>query len=207
MSTDQAQRRRTPIRGGFADPGHDHAACVADALAAAERVAERRGVRLTEQRRRVLQLVWESHAPVGAYDLLDRLRDDGRKAAPPTVYRALEFLVDLGLVHRIESLNAYVGCGRPLRATDGNPDEGDVPVVHSGQFLICRRCGTAAEIHDDAILDAIGSSATAVGFEVDATTVEVVGLCPGCADTPAGSRTSHRTGARTGARQATRPAG
>src|SRR5581483_8522848 len=110
-ATRRGQARKEPT--GFAPPGHDHALCIDDALAAAERQCAARGARLTEQRRRVLELIWKSHAPVGAYTLLDRLREGGVRAQPPTVYRALEFLVENGLIHRIESLNAYVGCADP----------------------------------------------------------------------------------------------
>src|SRR5690606_10698879 len=89
---------------------HDHEQCVSDALAAAEQVCERSGARLTPVRRGVLGLVWQSHRPMGAYDLLDTLaREDDRRPAPPTVYRALDFLQEHGLVHRIASLNAFIG--------------------------------------------------------------------------------------------------
>lgn len=152
---------------GFAPPGHDHAHCVGDALAAAERQCAGKGVRLTEQRRRVLELIWKSHAPVGAYTLLDRLREEGVRAQPPTVYRALEFLVENGLIHRIESLNAYVGCAAPAER-------------HVGQFLICTGCRSAAELDDAAIGAAIAERAKEVGFAVARATVEIAGLCPNC---------------------------
>ncbi|MEI9982345.1 MAG: transcriptional repressor [Aliidongia sp.] len=101
----------------------------------AETVCTTRGVRLTELRRQVLELVWRRHEPVGAYDLLDELKVTHRRAAPPTVYRALEFLIDQGLVHRLESLNAYIGCTRPEE-------------LHAGQFLICTRCDSIGELDD-----------------------------------------------------------
>jgi Fur family zinc uptake transcriptional regulator len=154
-------------RGSFAPPGHDHDGCVNAALAAAERQCARRGVRLTEQRRRVLELLWRSHTPVGAYILLDKLREEGLRAQPPTVYRALDFLVENGLIHRIESLNAYVGCA--------SPDE-----RHVGQFLICTGCRSAAELDDPGIDTAIAARAREVGFVVSRATVEIAGLCPNC---------------------------
>lgn len=160
-------RKQTIPPRAFAAPAHNHGQCVADALAAAEAICRLQGARLTEQRRRVLQLVWESHAPVGAYPLLDRLRAEGMKAQPPTVYRALDFLAELGLVHRIESLNAYVGCTRP--------EEG-----HVGQFLICGTCRSAAELDDPAIGQAIAQGAASVGFAVRRATVEIAGTCPNC---------------------------
>ncbi len=147
---------------------HDHSRCVADALAEAEALCAKQGTRLTTLRKRVLELVWASHKPLGAYDILGVLSDeDGRRAAPPTVYRALDFLLENGLVHRIASLNAFVGCSHPEHA-------------HQGQFLICRSCNAAIELEQATISDAIISSAAGVGFAVESQTVEVVGLCAGC---------------------------
>lgn len=152
----------------FPAAGHDHQACVAGALAAAEAECRRRGARLTDVRRRVLELVWQQgHAPVGAYALLETLVGEGFCAAPPTVYRALDFLLAHGLIHRIERLNAYTGCSRP-------------GVPHAGQFLLCERCGTAVELDDPAIDAAIAAAAARLGFTVSRQTVEVDGLCPAC---------------------------
>lgn len=151
----------------FRGAGHDHHGCVAEALAAAEAVCRRRGSRLTALRRRVLELVWSGHRPVGAYDVLDRLAAEQGRVAPPTIYRALDFLRAHGLVHRIESLNAYIGCARPAER-------------HVGQFLICRGCGTTAELYDPGIEAAIARRAGAVGFAVERETVELQGLCPDC---------------------------
>src|SRR5215470_19039883 len=100
-------------RGLFRTERHDHESCVEMALDRAATLCGERGARLTELRRNVLALVWEGHEPVGAYHILDALRRRHPGAAPPTVYRALEFLGEQGLIHRIESLNAYVGCDRP----------------------------------------------------------------------------------------------
>ena len=147
---------------------HDHSRCVSHALAEAESICTRQGLRLTTLRKRVLELVWQSHKPLGAYDILGVLsEEDGRRAAPPTVYRALDFLLENGLVHRIASLNAFVGCNQPEHA-------------HQGQFLICRSCHAAIELEQAAISQAIVASAQAVGFSVEGQTVEVVGLCAGC---------------------------
>jgi Fur family transcriptional regulator, zinc uptake regulator len=146
---------------------HDHAHCVDTALATAEALCKTRGERFTPVRRRVLELVWASHKPVGAYALLDQLRADGRSAAPPTVYRALEFLLEQGLVHRVESLNAYLGCAHPEHG-------------HAAQFLICRKCGTTAELDETDIAAAIDRHAKRTGFAVERRTVEASGLCAGC---------------------------
>ena len=147
---------------------HDHAHCVSSALAEADTLCERSGVRLTALRKRVLELVWQSHKPLGAYDILAELSaQDGRRAAPPTVYRALDFLLENGLVHRIASLNAFIGCSHPARP-------------HQGQFLICRNCHTAIELQQPSISEASDSAAGQVRFQVEAQTVEVVGLCAPC---------------------------
>ncbi len=151
----------------FEGAAHSHQRCVSDALATAEATCLRRGQRLTQLRRRVLELVWGSHEPVKAYDVLERLRSDYRRAAPPTVYRALDFLMTHGLVHRIESLNAYVGCGAPDRD-------------HGGQFLICRRCGAVAEMDDAEIRNMLRSRAAGLGFTVGHQTIELQGICADC---------------------------
>ena len=104
---------------------------------------------------------------MGAYDILAVLGAEGRSAAPPTVYRALEFLQEQGLVHRLSSLNAFMGCGRP-----GHPG--------SGQFLICQSCGNAAELNDGGVERAISRSAASQGFSVHGHTVEISGVCPEC---------------------------
>lgn len=166
----------THARDAFQDEDHNHRACMRDALAKAEALCAARGLRLTPLRRRVLELVWESHKPQGAYDLLDKLDGPGGAGAkaPPTIYRALEWLQAQGFVHRIESLNAFIGCPMPEQ-----PDGG-----HSGQFFICADCGTAAEIRDSGVEAAIREQARKLGFAVEEQTVEIRGRCPSCrADT------------------------
>lgn len=155
------------LGGAFPRRDHDHLRCVADAMSDAVSLCRARGVRLTPLRSRVLEIVWQEHKPMGAYDILAVLAAEGRSAAPPTVYRALEFLQGQGLVHRIASLNAFVGCSRP-----GHPG--------SGQFLICRSCGNAAELNDGGVERAITRSAASQGFSVHAHTVEISGVCPDC---------------------------
>ena len=147
---------------------HDHSQCVSDALTAAEQVCERAGARLTTLRKRVLELVWQSHRPLGAYDLLETLaREDDRRPAPPTVYRALDFLQEQGLVHRIASLNAFIGCASPEH-------------THQGHFLICRNCRVAIELDQSLIHPAIAEVAQQMDFAVEAETVEIAGLCNHC---------------------------
>lgn len=140
----------------------------------AERLCSERGVRITPARRRVLELVWRRHAPIGAYDILSEMqRDvekDGKpetKVAPPTVYRALDFLMKQGFVHKIESQNAYIGCSHPEES-------------HDCGFLICQECGSALEIEDDRLNTLLSELASRHDFETRRSTVEIEGLCPSC---------------------------
>lgn len=150
----------------FIDLEHDHQGCISSALEKAEFLCQQHQQRFTAIRRRVLELVWRQHKPIGAYEVLELLQRDAR-TAPPTVYRALDFLQTLGLVHRIASLNAYVGCAAP-----GKP--------HDGQFLICESCNSLAELDVPTITCAIEESAASSGFEPRRHTVEIMGLCPNC---------------------------
>lgn len=153
---------------------HNHAICVDKAMAAARSACEDAGVRLTPMREQVLFLVWQSHKPLGAYDIIDQLSRqmslEGKRSkviAPPTVYRALEFLQAQGLVHRIASLNAFVGCS--IQGSD-----------HISQFLLCRDCGIAIEMESDAIDQAIRQNASSYGFSIDTETIEIMGCCVSC---------------------------
>ncbi|HLV77908.1 MAG TPA: Fur family transcriptional regulator [Marinobacter sp.] len=146
---------------------HNHEACVSDALADARAICRQHHARLTAIRERVLELIWQSHKPLGAYDILARLGQDGHKAAPPTVYRALDFLQQYGLVHRIASLNAFIGCAHAGE-------------LHRGTFLICRQCGNVLELDAPEVTEALDRTARAEGFRADDITLEIAGLCPGC---------------------------
>jgi Fur family zinc uptake transcriptional regulator len=115
----------------------------------------------------VLELVWNSHKPVGAYAVLDALRKEDLGSAPPTVYRALDFLIEHGLIHRIERMNAFVGCSHPGE-------------THRGFFLICNECGNAEEMQSPALADTIATSASRSGFAARDMTLEVSGTCAGC---------------------------
>lgn len=152
---------------GFESVEHDHQHCVADALSEAERVCTERGERFTPLRRTVFELLWSSHKPVKAYDLLAQLALTHDRPAPPTVYRALDFLQEAGLVHKLESLNAYIGCGEPGRR-------------HQGQFMICEQCGVVAELDDEALTSLIDTNARKIGFKVNDETIEISGLCKHC---------------------------
>ncbi len=153
--------------------GHDHERCVRLALEAATDHCRREGVRLTPLRRKVLQAVWRSHHPLGAYEICDVLSGQGQPVLPPTVYRALDFLERNGLVHRIARLNAFIGCNQA-----GS---------HShGRFLICSECGSVAELPADELVDRFTREASAIQFEARTVRLEAVGRCATCAAADAG---------------------
>jgi Fur family transcriptional regulator, zinc uptake regulator len=156
------------------DQKHTTASPAAAMLDRAGALCARRGAQLTELRRQVLQLVLEADQPVGAYALLDRLRGLRAGAAPPTVYRALDFLLEQGLIHKVERLNAYVGCIEPATERSGHGH------AHPHQFLICRSCGATAEISDPAVAAALAAAAARAGFTLGLATVEAEGLCARC---------------------------
>ena len=154
----------------FPPAHHNHKDCINNALKHAEKVCKLHGVRLTAQRRRVLELVWGSHRPIGAYELLELLHEhDGKRLAPMTVYRALDFLIEQGLVHRLARLNAYIG---------SNASNND----HNSYFFVCDDCGQAAEVVDDDVKKVISEKASLMGFIIKLNTVEVSGRCSQCQD-------------------------
>ena len=139
-------------------------------VALAVSICEGRGVRMTELRRRILELLWASGRPTGAYELIEAVtRRDSRPVGPPTVYRALEFLMAQGLVSRIQSLNAYVPCVHPERD-------------HDCLFFICNRCRASVELEDPRIGGLLAEDAAVLGFVATRRTVEVEGMCAQCAE-------------------------
>jgi Fur family zinc uptake transcriptional regulator len=135
---------------------------------AVEKACAERGLRLTPLRAQVLGLIADAGRPVKAYDLLDRMKDENGSSAPPTVYRALDFLLEQGFIHRLASINAYVGCHHP-------------DARHSVPFLICDACQNATELEDARIPRLLDTQARALGFSPRTQTLEVHGLCAGCA--------------------------
>jgi Fur family zinc uptake transcriptional regulator len=153
----------------FPAPDHDHTRCANAALAHAEAQCAARAQRLTPIRRGVLETLLASHKPLGAYEIIERLPGDTRPA-PITVYRALDFLRDNGLVHRIASRNAFVAC-----VHDHGDDD---PVV----FLICERCGAVGEAPGGAVAQALKASSRAAGFAPKSPLIEIAGICSHCRD-------------------------
>ena len=157
------------------DP-HHHVHDAAAFVAAVERACGERGLRLTEIRARVLGLVAAAGKPIKAYDLLEQIRVDksadgegAGAAAPPTVYRALDFLLANGFIHKLESINAFVACHHPNAAQ------------HSAPFLICDGCHKAVELEDEHVVATLDAQARALGFSPQTQTLEVHGLCAECA--------------------------
>lgn len=146
---------------------HDHAGCVAAGVAAAERHCADRKLHFTPVRRRVLEMLLERHRAMGAYDILDRLREEGLGSQPPVAYRALDFLTTHGFAHKIERLNAFVACAHP-------------EARHSPAFMICRGCDAVAEAQSEPARGALGAAARDAGFLIERTVVEAEGLCAAC---------------------------
>lgn len=136
-------------------------------LGEVEQRCARDGLRLTPTRRRVLELVIEAGGPVKAYDLLDQLKLEQPNAAPPTVYRALDFLLENHFIHRLETLNAFVSCEHPLH-------------WHDGQFLICNECGEVTELPDKQVASRLSKMVHAIGFEPAHQVLEIYGRCANC---------------------------
>lgn len=152
---------------GFAK--HDHHACVSETLAAAETRCAAKGLRFTPVRRKVLEILLQEHRALGAYTILDRLRESGFGSQPPVAYRALDFLVANGLAHKIERLNAFIACAHPSQS-------------HTPAFMICRLCDAVAETQSSPARGALGDAARATGFRIERTVVEAEGVCPICID-------------------------
>ena len=153
----------------FPAPDHDHARCASTALAHAEAQCAARAQRLTPIRRQVLEVLLSSHKPLGAYEIIERLTGDTRPA-PITIYRALDFLRDNGLVHRIASRNAFVACA--------HNHAGDDLVV----FLICERCGAVGEAPSGEVAEALKAASRTAGFSAKSPLIEIAGICSHCRD-------------------------
>ncbi len=159
--------RAKPSSTIFPVPGHDHARCSADAIARAETLCRERSQRLTPMRRQVLEVLTGSHKPLGAYEVMERIGGTARPA-PITVYRALDFLIGQGLVHRIESRNAFLACAHKHEA-------GAVVA-----FLICEGCGAVGEAPAAAVAQSVTAAAKSSGFAPRMSVIEITGTCAHC---------------------------
>src|ERR1700761_3925781 len=152
----------------FPAPGHDHGRWTAEALQHAERVCAKRAQKFTPIRRQVLEALLSSHKPLGAYEIIEELARSKPRPAPITVYRAFDFLIENGLVHRIESRNAFLACAH---------DHDETATV---AFLICERCGLVGEVPAAPVAQSLNASARSTGFTPRMSIVEITGVCAHC---------------------------
>ncbi len=146
---------------------HDHECCVNHALASAQAICNDKNIRLTPIRQRIFKLIWATHKAIGAYDLLAILQHENPNAKPVTIYRALDFLLNAGLIHKVASLNAFVGCANP-------------ETVHNAVLLICDCCKNAKEVAAQEIYEAICGVAKKNAFQPQQLTLELHGFCDNC---------------------------
>lgn len=167
----------------FPNHDHDHRTCTANLMKFADRYCQQAGLRFTKLRRTVLEQVAASHKAIGAYQILDNLKSEGVKLAPISVYRSLDFLQDAGLIHRLESTNAYFACQRnfddDLAITD-TPPLSKCSKVDPLVFLICEDCGTIGEVEESSLVNLINAVASANHFNVKRSQLEVKGICDRC---------------------------
>jgi Fur family transcriptional regulator, zinc uptake regulator len=149
------------------------------ALARAQHICTMRGARLTPVRRRVLELILLADQPAGAYALLAELQRGRGKLGPPTVYRALEFLLAHKLIHKVETSSAFIACG-------------DIEHPHDSQFMICEDCGATEEIRDEEIVRSLRRLGEGRGFAVERQVIEARGLCPACRSAHPACRSAQR---------------
>jgi Fur family zinc uptake transcriptional regulator len=146
---------------------HDHASCIASCIETVDAHCKAQGLQFTPVRKRVLEILLQEHRALGAYEILDRLREEGLGSQPPVAYRALDFLVSNGFAHKIERLNAFIACTHPGQD-------------HAPVFMICRLCKSVAEARAVPTSGQLGQAARDAGFQIERTVVEAEGLCPKC---------------------------
>ncbi len=146
---------------------HNHENCVTTALTQAAQLCTERGVQLTAIRQQVLELIWADHHAVKAYDLLERIKPLQSAAKPATIYRALDFLREQGFIHRVESLNAFIGCC-------------DLKTTHEQLLLICKQCENVEERHADLVMQALSQELQNANFLVHSKAIEIHGICGHC---------------------------
>ncbi len=147
---------------------HEHSHCIDDAISTAEEYCKNAKLQFTPTRRKVLEILVQEHRAIGAYTILERLREDGFGSQPPLAYRALAFLTMNGLAHKIERLNAFISCTHPTQE-------------HTPAFLICRTCSSVAETTLDAAKTSLGGIARAAKFRMEELVMESEGVCSSCA--------------------------
>ena len=147
----------------------NHKICIDSALSEAEKICHQKNIRLTEIRKTILKIIWQSHKATKAYDILDQISGMNFSAKPPTVYRALDFLLENGFIHKINSLNSYIGCPNPLQN-------------EQCYFIICSSCDEIEECSDKGITNAIESVMNKNKFSHKNIAIEINGTCNNCLD-------------------------
>ena len=145
---------------------HDHDACFGDAIQEIEKYCHEKNLQFTPLRRKVFEFLLRDHKPLGAYEILDLLREEGFASTPPIAYRVLDFLIKQGFVHKIQRLNAFVACSHPGSS-------------HSPAFMICRKCEKVAEIDEKASGIELKETSP-LDFRIEETIVEMRGICTSC---------------------------
>lgn len=162
MPDSAEQQQNDPLNAS-----HDHKACINNAIHQAEQLCIERGVQLTPIRHKILELIWESHQAVKAYDLLERIKPFNDSAKPATVYRALDFLIGQRLIHRVESMNAFIGCNH-------------LETQHDLLLLICERCHEIEERPAAKVMESLSQELNCAGFAAQRKSIEIHGLCSRC---------------------------
>ncbi len=145
----------------------NHKISIDEALKKAEVICNKKGVKLTKLRQKVLTLILKNHGYVKAYDLLNDLKKNNASAKPPTVYRSLDFLMEHGFIHKIQSLNAFVGCSHPDEHEDC-------------YFLICKECKNIEECCSNKVKKVLTSTSGKNNFSPNQVTLEITGICQDC---------------------------
>lgn len=154
-------------QSGRLNSSHDHKACINKAIHKAEQLCIERGAQLTPIRHKILELIWENHQAVKAYDLLERIKPFNDSAKPATVYRALDFLIEQKLIHRVESMNAFIGCNH-------------LESKHDLLLLICERCNEIEEKPAPHVMESLTQELADAGFSAHRKSIEIHGVCARC---------------------------
>lgn len=147
----------------------NHHRCIESALELTEKVCKKNNLNFTSQRKSVFKLIWDSHVPIKAYDILSQFQKEDPDAKPITIYRSLDFLIENGIIHKIESQNSYMGCTHP-------------GAKHNCYFTICSKCNLVTEECDSNLLNDVYNNLAKKNFIIKHVTLEIHGLCKNCSN-------------------------
>ena len=155
----------------FPGPGQQTSRRIAQAMEKATEAFDSKKLRFTTLRQKVFEEIAATNTHIGAYEILDRLATKGTRLAPISVYRAIDALMQAGVIHRLESKNAFFACRRPHHGFE----KGKRPIV-----LACEKCGAVAEVEGEGVFETIDKVARGANFKPRVKFVEVSGTCPRC---------------------------